>query len=101
MASRDGRGSAVRLNQRQLLKAGAASVVAASQFPSPLVAQSKPFAGVTLRRSSYQHHFLTTLQGYISEFERQIGMKVELRLSPFAAYNRQITQAATIWPTAR
>ena len=62
--------------------------VAAVQFPSPLIAQTKPFAGVTLRGASYQHQFLTILQGYVPEFEQETGMKVDLRLSPFPVRHR-------------
>ena len=87
-------GKANRLNRRQLLKAGASTFAAAAmQFPMPLIAGAKPFAGVTLHGASYQHPFMTILQGYIPEFEQQTGIKVDLRLSPLAVYNQSITQA--------
>jgi multiple sugar transport system substrate-binding protein len=82
------------LNRRHLLLTGATSVVAAAlRFPTPALAQSKPFSGITLRCAAYQHQFMTILQGYIPEFERQTGMKVELRLLPFELYNPKITKA--------
>lgn len=38
---------------------------------------------------------MTILQGYIPEFERQTGMKVELKLSPLPVYNKAIGEALT------
>jgi hypothetical protein len=55
----------------------------------PGIAQTKPFAGVTLRGASFQHRFFTLLQNYIPEFEAQTGMKVDLQLSAFPVYNQQ------------
>ena len=71
-----------------LLQAGAATLGAAA-FPMPGIAQTKPFAGVTLRGASFQHRFFTLLQNYIPEFEAQTGMKVDLQLSAFPVYNQQ------------
>jgi len=75
-------------SRRTLLQAGAATVGAAA-FPMPVIAQTKPFAGVTLRGASFQHRFFTLLQNYIPEFEAQTGMKVDLQLSAFPVYNQQ------------
>ena len=75
-------------SRRKLLQAGAATIGAAA-FPMPGIAQTKPFAGVTLRGASFQHRFFTLLQNYIPEFEAQTGMKVDLQLSAFPVYNQQ------------
>ncbi|WP_197424018.1 hypothetical protein [Bradyrhizobium valentinum] len=76
------------VSRRKLLQAGAATLGAAA-FPMPVIAQTKPFAGVTLRGASFQHRFFTLLQNYIPEFEAQTGMKVDLQLSAFPVYNQQ------------
>jgi multiple sugar transport system substrate-binding protein len=76
------------VSRRKLLQAGAATIGAAA-FPLPAIAQTKPFAGVTLRGASFQHRFFTLLQNYIPEFEAQTGMKVDLQLSAFPVYNQQ------------
>ena len=67
------RKSTPNLSRRKLLKAGAATLGAAA-FPMPVIAQTKPFAGVTLNGASFQHRFFTLLQNYIPEFEQQTGM---------------------------
>src|SRR5436190_10279111 len=77
-----------RFSRRKLLQAGAATIGAVA-FPMPGIAQSKPFAGVTLRGASFQHRFFTLLQNYIPEFEAQTGMKVDLQLSALPVYNQQ------------
>ena len=84
-ATRTGRASITR---RKLLKASAAGAALAA-FPAPLIAQTKPFAGVTLHGASFQHRFFTLLQKYIPEFEDRTGMKVVLQLSAFPVYNQQ------------
>ncbi|MCK1741127.1 extracellular solute-binding protein [Bradyrhizobium sp. 139] len=76
------------LTRRKLLKATAAGAALAA-FPAPLIAQTKPFAGVTLHGASFQHRFFTLLQKYIPEFEERTGMKVDLQLSAFPVYNQQ------------
>jgi multiple sugar transport system substrate-binding protein len=76
------------ISRRRLLQAGAATLGAAA-FPLPAIAQTKPFAGVTLHGASFQHRFFTLLQNYIPEFEQQTGMKVDLQLSAFPVYNQQ------------
>jgi multiple sugar transport system substrate-binding protein len=76
------------VSRRKLLRAGAAAFGAAA-FPLPAIAQSKPFAGITLHGASFQHRFFTLLQNYIPEFEQQTGMKVDLQLSAFPVYNQQ------------
>ncbi|NOJ38469.1 ABC transporter substrate-binding protein [Bradyrhizobium australiense] len=76
------------LSRRTLLRASAA-ILGAVAFPLPAIAQTKPFAGVTLRGASFQHRFFTLLQNYIPEFEAQTGMKVDLQLSAFPVYNQQ------------
>jgi multiple sugar transport system substrate-binding protein len=83
-----GRKSTHNFSRRKLLQAGAATLGAAA-FPMPLIAQTKPFAGVTLNGASFQHRFFTLLQNYIPEFEQQTGMKVNLQLSAFPVYNQQ------------
>ncbi|MEH2522467.1 MULTISPECIES: ABC transporter substrate-binding protein [unclassified Bradyrhizobium] len=75
------------LSRRTLLQA--AATIGAAAFPMPVIAQTKPFAGVTLRGASFQHRFFTLLQNYIPEFEAQTGMKVDLQLSAFPVYNQQ------------
>jgi len=75
-------------SRRKLLQ-GAAALAAATAFPLPAIAQTKPFAGITLRGASFQHRFFTLLQNYIPEFEQQTGMKVDLQLSAFPVYNQQ------------
>src|ERR1700741_2895296 len=75
------------VSRRKLLQGSAA--LGAAAFPMPAIAQAKPFAGVTLHGSSFQHHFFTLLQNYIPEFEAQTGMKVDLQLSAFPVYNQQ------------
>ncbi len=77
-----------QFSRRTLLKASAATLGAAA-FPLPAIAQSKPFAGVTLHGASFQHRFFTLLQTYIPEFEEKTGMKVDLQLSAFPVYNQQ------------
>jgi multiple sugar transport system substrate-binding protein len=82
------------LSRRRLLLTGAAGLAAtALRCPTPALAQSKPFSGITLRCAAYQHEFMVILQGYIPEFEQQTGMKVELRLFPFQNYNPLVTSA--------
>src|SRR6201986_4414083 len=76
------------VSRRRLLQAGAGAL-GASAFPLPSIAQSKPFAGVTLHGASFQHRFFTLLQTYIPEFEDKTGMKVDLQLSAFPIYNQQ------------
>jgi multiple sugar transport system substrate-binding protein len=76
------------VSRRTLLQAGAATIGAAA-LPMPVIAQTKPFAGVTLRGASFQHRFFTLLQNYIPEFEAQTGMNVDLQLSAFPVYNQQ------------
>jgi multiple sugar transport system substrate-binding protein len=55
-------------SRRTLLQAGAVTFGAIA-FPLPAIAQTKPFAGITLRGASFQHRFFTLLQNYIPEFE--------------------------------
>src|ERR1700749_5337729 len=76
------------VSRRRLLQAGAGAL-GASAFPLPAIAQTKPFAGVTLHVASFQHRFFTLLQSYIPEFEERTGMKVDLQLSAFPVYNQQ------------
>ncbi|WP_091892057.1 extracellular solute-binding protein [Bradyrhizobium sp. Rc2d] len=76
------------LTRRKLLQASAATA-ALTAFPAPLIAQTKPFAGVTLHGASFQHRFFALLQKYIPEFEERTGMKVDLQLSAFPVYNQQ------------
>jgi multiple sugar transport system substrate-binding protein len=76
------------ITRRKLLKASAAGAALAA-FPAPLIAQTKPFAGVTLHGASFQHRFFTLLQKYIPEFEEKTGMKVDLQLSALPVYNQQ------------
>lgn len=83
-------GKSFDVSRRAVVKSGAA-MLAAAAFPMPAIAQTKPFVGVTLRGASYQHRFMTILQGYIPEFERETGMKVDLQLTPFPIYNRMIS----------
>src|SRR5260370_26834089 len=80
--------TAPAVSRRKLLQAGAAPSGTAA-FPLPAIAQSKPFAGVTLHGASFQHRFFTLLQNYIPEFEQETGMKVDLQLSAFPVYNQQ------------
>ena len=80
--------AAPAVSRRKLLQAGAAAF-GATAFPLPAIAQSKPFAGITLHGASFQHRFFTLLQNYIPEFEQQTGMKVDLQLSAFPVYNQQ------------
>ena len=76
------------LTRRKLLEASAGAPALAA-FPAPLIAQTKPFAGVTLHGASFQHRFFTLLQKYIPEFEDKTGMKVDLQLSALPVYNQQ------------
>src|ERR1039458_9861157 len=76
------------ISRRKLLGVGAATLGAAT-FPLPAIAQTKPFAGVTLHGASFQHRFFTLLANYIPEFEAQTGMKVDIQLSAFPIYNQQ------------
>ena len=80
--------AAPAVSRRKLLQAGAAAL-GATAFALPAIAQSKPFAGITLHGASFQHRFFTLLQNYIPEFEQQTGMKVDLQLSAFPVYNQQ------------
>jgi multiple sugar transport system substrate-binding protein len=84
-------GPARAISRRTFIQAATATVGAAA-LPMPAIAQAKRFAGVTLRAASYQHRFLTILQGYVPEFEQQTGMKVDLQLSAFPAYNKMIAE---------
>jgi multiple sugar transport system substrate-binding protein len=93
MARDESDGLTSKPSRRRVLRAGAATIMAASFFPAmPAIAQTKPFAGVTLRGAAYRHKFFNILQGYIPEFEQATGINVDLQLSPFAAYNQQISQ---------
>jgi multiple sugar transport system substrate-binding protein len=88
MTKKNSSDKSAAVSRRTLLQAGAATLGAAA-FPMPAIAQTKPFAGVTLRGASFQHRFFTLLQNYIPEFEAQTGMKVDLQLSAFPVYNQQ------------
>src|SRR5438105_15870019 len=61
------------VSRRTLLQAGAATIGAAA-FPMPGIAQTKPFAGVTLRGASFQHRFVTLLTINMPVFEPQTGI---------------------------
>jgi hypothetical protein len=61
MANPKPAGSGRRLSRRTLLQESAAALGAAA-FPLPAIAQTKPFAGVTLHGASFQHRFFTLLQ---------------------------------------
>ena len=89
-----------RRSAAETVQAGAAALGAAA-FPLPAIAQSKPFAGITLHGASFQHRFFTLLQNYIPEFEQQTGMKVDLQLSAFPVYNQQanLELSSGGWPT--
>lgn len=87
-SDRTARAGRASITRRKLLKASAAGAALAA-FPAPLIAQTKPFAGVTLHGASFQHRFFTLLQKYIPEFEDQTGIKVDLQLSAFPVYNQQ------------
>jgi multiple sugar transport system substrate-binding protein len=88
VANRNSTDIARPVSRRRLLQAGAASL-AAGALPLPALAQTKPFAGITLHGASFQHRFFTLLQTYIPEFEERTGMKVDLQLSAFPVYNQQ------------
>jgi multiple sugar transport system substrate-binding protein len=74
-------------NTRRGLLRTTAALGAVLAFPA--IAQSRPFAGLTLRGAAYQHGFFNILRKYIPEFEAQTGMTVDLQLSAFPVYNQQ------------
>lgn len=80
------------LFRRDVLKfALAGSAMAAVGLRAPAVlANAKPFDGVTLRGACFQHIFHTYIQKLLPEFEEQTGMKVEFDLQAFPVYNQRM-----------
>ncbi len=79
-----------KLNRRTFLKASAFGLAYGTLGKAPLVlGQAKPFKGVTINGSSFQHTFATYLKEYLPEFEEQTGMKVNFETPAFPIYNQR------------
>jgi multiple sugar transport system substrate-binding protein len=79
------------IGRRTFLKrvsAGTALGVVGLRAPVVL-GQAKPFAGVTLNGSAFQHVFHTYLKDYIPEFEARTGMTVNFTPQAFPIYNQR------------
>jgi len=76
------------LTRRTLLK-GAALAGGVVVRPPAVLGQAKPFAGVTIRGSSFQHVFHTYLKESIPEFEAKTGMTVDFAPQAFPVYNQR------------
>src|SRR5436309_8710238 len=74
------------LTRRTFLK-GAALAGGLVVRPPVVLGQAKPFAGVTIRGSSFQHVFHTYLKEYLPEFEAKTGMTVDFAPQAFPVYN--------------
>lgn len=81
-----------QLTRRVVLLSGAwAGVGGITAIGAPAVlAQSKPFAGVTINGACFQHVFQSYLKDLLPEFEAQSGMKVNLDLQAFPVYNQRM-----------
>ena len=75
------------LTRRTFLKA--AIVGGAVLRPPAVLGQAKPFAGVTIKGSSFQHVFHTYLKELIPEFEAKTGMTVDFAPQAFPIYNQR------------
>ena len=75
------------LTRRTFLKA--AIVSGAVLRPPAVLGQAKPFAGVTIKGSSFQHVFHTYLKELIPEFEAKTGMTVDFAPQAFPIYNQR------------
>jgi len=79
-----------KLTRRTFLKASAFGLTYGTLGKAPLVlGQAKPFKGVTINGSSFQHTFATYLKEYLPEFEEQTGMKVNFETPAFPIYNQR------------
>jgi len=79
-----------KLTRRTFLKASAFGLAYGTLGKAPLVlGQAKPFKGVTINGSSFQHTFATYLKEYLPEFEEQTGMKVNFETPAFPIYNQR------------
>src|SRR2546428_373577 len=76
------------LTRRTFLK-GAARAGGLVVRPPAVLGQAKPFAGVTIRGSSFQHVFHTYLKEYLPEFEAKTGMTVDFAPQAFPVYNQR------------
>ncbi|MCM0018366.1 MAG: extracellular solute-binding protein [Tagaea sp.] len=83
---------AAKLQRRSLLKAALGGIVATTaSLKAPYVAaQARPFAGVTINGSSFQHVFQSYIRELLPEFEAQTGIKVNLDLQSFPIYNQRM-----------
>jgi multiple sugar transport system substrate-binding protein len=75
------------LTRRTFLKA--AIVGGAVLRPPAVLGEAKPFAGVTIKGSSFQHVFHTYLKEMIPEFEAKTGMTVDFAPQAFPIYNQR------------
>jgi len=76
------------LTRRTFLRV--AAVTSATMVrPAVVLGQAKPFAGVTIKGSSFQHVFHTYLKELIPEFEAKSGMTVDFAPQAFPVYNQR------------
>src|SRR3989442_8835543 len=80
------------LTRRTFLK-GAALAGGVVVRPPAVLGQAKPFAGVTIRGSSFQHVFHTYLKEYLPEFEAKTGMTVDFAPQAFPAWTARDRRA--------
>ncbi len=76
------------VSRRKLLQAGVATLGAAA-FPLPAIAQSKPFAGVTLHGPRSSIASSRCCRTTFPNSKQRTGIKVDLQLSAFPVYNQQ------------
>ena len=83
---------AARTHRRALLKAaGASAALGTIGLRAPAVlAQAKPFDGVTINGAGFQHVSTENIKTYIPEFEERTGMKVNFELQAFPVYNQRM-----------
>ncbi len=55
-----------------------------------VLAQAKPFAGVTLNGAAFQHGYHAAIKELLPEFEQATGIKVNFDLQAFPVYNQRM-----------
>ncbi|QCP87806.1 extracellular solute-binding protein [Cereibacter sphaeroides] len=71
------------------LAGGGIATVLGLKAPAVL-ANSRPFEGVTLQGACFQHVFHEHVKAYLPEFEEASGMKVQIDFQAFPVYNQRM-----------
>lgn len=86
----DRRSQTARFGRRTFLLGATASAGAAALNAPAVLAQAKPFQGVTLNGASFQHGFMVAVRSLLPEFQERTGITVNLTLQSFPVYNQQM-----------